>query len=60
MKKYTTPECSVYRIIFNDELCINLFGSEAGDDEDGSPIVGAKHGSYVYDDEAEEGLDSDI
>lgn len=61
METYKKPECEVFKLCTED-LCINFFGSEAPDDPDNpnSPLVGAKRGQNIYDDDAEEGYESDL
>lgn len=54
-KIYKTPKCKAIKLDTED-LCdgMGIYSTEAPNDEDGNPIIGAKRGQYIYDDEAEE------
>ena len=52
-KIYKTPKCKNIKLDTEDLCGLGLNSTEAGNDENG-PIIGAKRGQYVYDDEAEE------
>lgn len=59
-KIYKTPMCEVVEPA-TEHLCgLGLHGSPAATDQEGNPIVGAKQGQYLFDDEAEANPEYDL
>lgn len=59
-KIYKTPKCKAIKLNTEGLCGLGLNSAEAGNDEDGNPIIGAKRGQYIYDDEAEENPEYDF
>ncbi len=59
-KIYESPTCETISPDTENLMGFGLHGSEVAEDSDGNPIIGAKQGQLLFDDEVEENPSYDL